>query len=169
MEIAFSHRLTWASYKKWLISAYYFNHKKRLYGYPLMMLAGLVVIVFKLTNAFQLSDRYPEETLYIVGGSLIVTPLFFYRGVIQSNKKYFHANPVIAGDVNYVFDQEKISYETNDGNTGACKWKNVKTIIQDQEFIRIILQDDTAFLIVKEALDKDKLMALQQLMNQVKE
>ena len=72
MEIAFTHRLTWYNYKKWLVRAYYLNNKKRLYGYPLMMVAGLLIILFKLTNAFQLSDRYPEETLFIVGASLIV-------------------------------------------------------------------------------------------------
>lgn len=167
MEIAFTHRLTWYNYKKWLVRAYYLNNKKRLYGYPLMMVAGLLIILFKLTNAFQLSDRYPEETLFIVGASLIVTPVFFYRGVIQSNKKYFYANPVFGGEVNYTFDREKISYETNDGNTGTCKWKNVKTIEQDHDFIRIILQDDAAFLIVKEKIPNPKLAHLQELLRQI--
>lgn len=167
MEIAFTHHLTWDNYKKWLVRAYYLKNKKRLYGYPLMMVAGLLIILFKLTNAFQLSDRYPEETLFIVGASLIVTPVFFYRGVIQSNKKYFYANPVFRGEVNYTFDREKISYETNDGNTGTCKWKNVKTIEQDHDFIRIILQDDAAFLIVKEKIPNPKLAQLQELLRQI--
>ena len=71
--------------------------------------------------------------------------------------------------MNYIFDQEKISYETNDGNTGTCKWKNVKTILQDREFIRISLQDDTAFLIVKATMAKDKLAVLQALLKEIKD
>jgi hypothetical protein len=64
MEISFSHQLSFEDYKKWLIDVYYLKNKKRLYGYIGMILAGVLVIIFKLFNAFGLSDRYPDETLF---------------------------------------------------------------------------------------------------------
>lgn len=168
MEIAFTHSLSFQNYKKWLVQAHYFRNKKRLYSYGGMMLAGVLLIIFKLTNAFGLSDRYPEETLFIVGGSLIVTPVFFYRAIIRTAKQYFNSNPVFSGEVKYVFDPEKISYETCNGNTGTCLWKNVTGIEDDENFIRIILPDKSAFLVVKAKMKSHTLNNLQQLLQQIK-
>lgn len=168
MNIAFTHSLSFPDYKKWLVQEYYFRNKKRLYGYGGMMLAGVLLIIFKLTNAFGLSDLYPEETLFIVGGSLIVTPLFFYRAVTRNAKQYYNSNPVFGGEVKYVFDTEKISYESCDGNTGSCLWKNVSAIEEDKNFIRIILPNNSAFLVVKDKMESHTLNNLQQLLHQIK-
>ncbi len=168
MEIAFSHQLTFEDYKKWLIDVYYLKNKKRMFGYIGMMIAGVIVIIFKLTNIFGLSDRYPAETLYLLGGSLIITPVLFYIGVIRNSKKYFTSDPNIYNDVKYIFDDEKIAYESYDGNTGTCKWQNVKSVEEDESFFRIILPNQSAFLIVKNKLQNDQLIALEQLLNKIK-
>lgn len=169
MEIAFTHRITYPDYKKWVVQAYYYKNKKHLYGYLGMMLAGVLVIIFKLTNTFGLSDRYPEETLFIVGGSFIVTPMFFYRAVIRNAKQYYNSSPVFGKEVKYIFNEDKISYETIDGNTGTCKWKNTSNIEEDEDFIRIILPDKSAFLIVKNNLESHTLTNLQLLLQQIKQ
>lgn len=169
METAFTHRITYADYKKWVVQVYYFKNKKRLYGYLGMMLVGILLIIFKLVNAFGLSDRYPEETLFIVGGSFIVTPMLFYRALIRNTKKYYNANPVFGNEVKYVFDDDKISYETSDGNTGTCKWKNIATIEDDKDFIELITSDKTAFLIVKNNLETHTLTNLQLLLHRIKQ
>lgn len=168
MHIAFSHQLTLEDYKKWLIDVYYFKNKKRLYGYIFMMFAGILVIIFKLTNAFGLSERYPAETLFIVGGSLIVTPIFFYIAVIRNAKKFFLTNASFYNEVKYTFDNEKIAFETYDGNTGTCKWQNVKTIEEDNSFIRIILPNESTFLFVKNKIENNTLIEFQQLLKNVK-
>lgn len=123
MEIAFSHQLSFEDYKKWLIDVYYLKNKKRLYGYVGMMISGVLLIIFKLTNAFGLSDRYPEETLFLLGGSFIVTPIFFYIGVIRNSKKYFNSDAIIQNEVKYTFDEEKITFESYDGNTEPVNGK----------------------------------------------
>ena len=168
MEISFSHRLSFDDYKKWVIDVYYLKNKKRLYGYIGMMLSGVLVIIFKLTNTFGLSDRYPEETLFLFGGSLIISPVFFYIGVIRNSKKFFHSDPNYYNDLKYIFDEEKITFESYDGNTGTCKWQNIKTIEEDTDFIRVVLPGEAAFLFVKSKLPSDKLAALQQLLSKVK-
>jgi hypothetical protein len=167
MEITFTHRITFPDYKKSVVQAYYFKNKKRLYGYSGMMLAGVLVIVFKLTNAFGLSDRYPEETLFIVGGSLIISPLLLYRAVIRNAKQYYNSNPVFGSEVKYVLDEDKISYETYHGNTGAYKWKNINNIEEGKDFIRIILPDKSAFLFVKNNLDNRKLNDIQEFLKHI--
>jgi hypothetical protein len=168
MEISFTHQLAFEDYKKWLIEIYYWRNKKRLYGYIAMMLLGVLLIVFKLTNAFGLSDRYPEETLYLLGSSFVITPVLFYIGVIRNSKKYFNSNPNLYNDVKYVFDEEKIAYESYDGNTGTCKWQNIKSIEEDAIFIRITMPTDAAFLIVKSKMDTQKLKELQHLLSKIK-
>jgi hypothetical protein len=168
MEISFSHQLSFEDYKKWLIDVYYLKNKKRLYGYIGMILAGVLVIIFKLFNAFGLSDRYPDETLFLLGGSLIVSPIFFYIGVIRNSKEYFNSDAAIHKEVKYIFDDDKLTFESYDGNTGTCKWKNIKTIVEDDRFIRIVLPNDAAFLFVKNKIAVEKLHALQQLLNKVK-
>lgn len=145
MEISFSHTLTFEEYKKWLIDVHYLKNKKRLFGYSGMMLVGVLLIIFKLINAFGLSERYPKETLFLVGGSLIISPILFYIGTIRNSKKYFNSNPNIYNEVKYIFDEEKIAYESYDGNTGTCKWQNIKSIEEDDSFIRIILPTEAAF------------------------
>lgn len=168
MEISFSHQLSFEDYKKWLMDIYYLKNKKRLYSYIAMMVAGVLIIIFKLTNAFGLSDRYPQETLFLVGGSLIITPIFFYIGVMRNSKKFFNSDPNYYNDVKYTFDPEKISYESYDGNTGTCKWQTIKSIEEDENFIRIILPSEAAFLLVKNKIEPAKLKELQQLLKTVK-
>ncbi len=168
MVISFTHQLSFEDYKKWLIDVYYFKNKKRLFGYIGMMISGVLLIIFKLTNTFGLSDCYPEETLYLLGGSFIISPILFYIGTIRNSKKIFLSNPVFYNDVKYIFDEEKIAFETYDGNTGTCKWQNIKTIEEDENFIRIILPNNEAFIIVKNKLDSAKIISLQQLLNKIK-
>ena len=64
MEISFSHQLGFEDYKKWLIDVYYLKNKKRLFGYIAMMVTGVLLIIFKVTNAFHMDEHYPKETLY---------------------------------------------------------------------------------------------------------
>jgi len=168
MELEFTHQLTFEDYKKWLIDVYYLKNKKRLWGYIGMMVAGVLLIIFKLTNTFGLSDRYPEETLFLLGGSFIISPVLFYIGTIRNSRKFFMSNPNFYNDVRYAFDEDKISYESFDGNTGTCKWQNIKSIEEDEQFIRITLPSDASFLFVKNKIAFDKLSALQLLLSKIK-
>ncbi len=168
MNIAFTHKLSFEDYKKWMTEVYYLRNKKRMFAYIGMMLLGVLLIIFKLTNAFGLSDRYPKETLYLLGSSFIVTPIFFYIAMVRNSKAFFNSNPNFYNDVKYVFDEEKIAYESYDENTGTCKWQNVKSIEEDGNFINILLKNETAFLIVKNKIEPSKLTALQQLLNKIK-
>lgn len=167
MQIEFTHKLSFEDYKKWVIEVYYLKNKKRMFGYIGMMIAGVLLILFKLTNAFGLSDRYPEETLFLLGGSFIITPILFYIGTIRNSKKFFQSNPVFAKDVKYIFDEEKISFETFDENTGTCKWQNVNSIETDADFIKIILNNETAFLLAKNKIPADKLNNFEALLRKV--
>ncbi len=168
MEVSFSHKLDFQDYKKWVVDFYYIRNKKRLYGYITMMLAGVVLIILKAVNAFHLNEHYPKETLYLLGGSFIITPILFYIGVIRNSKKYFFSHPNIYNEVKYVFDEEKISYESFDGNTGTCKWQNVNSIEDDADFIKIVIREGQAYLLVKNKIDPEKLRMLQQLLSKVK-
>src|SRR4051812_19677672 len=168
MEISFSHQLAFDDYKKWLVDVYYIKNKKRLYGYMIMMAAGVLLIIFKSVNAFHLGEHYPKETLYLLGASFIVTPILFYIGVIRNAKKYFNSDPNISNSVNYTFDEDKIAYESHDGNTGTCKWQNVKDIQEDDHFVRIVLQNNSTFLLVKSKIPSEQLYALHQLLQKVK-
>lgn len=168
MEIAFSHQLDFEDYKKWIIDVYYLKNKKRLFGYIGMMIAGVLLIIFKLTNTFGLSDRYPEETLFLLGGSFIITPVLFYIGTIRNSKKFFQSNPVFYNEVKYVLDNDKISFESFDGNTGSYKWQNVKSIEEDENFFRITLPTEASFLFVKSKLSLETQAALRELLSKVK-
>lgn len=168
MEISFTQQLSFEDYKKWMIDVYYFKNKKRLFGYIAMMVAGVLLIFFKLLNTFGLSDRYPAETLYLLGTSFIVSPILFYIGTIRNSKKYFLSDKNIYSDIKYTFDEDKIAYETYDGNTGTCKWQNIITVEEDDVFIRIILPNNAVFLIVKNKIETTKLVSLQQLLNKIK-
>ncbi|MDB5228583.1 MAG: hypothetical protein JWN78_2776 [Bacteroidota bacterium] len=169
MEISFSHQLAFEDYKKWLIDVYYLKNKKRMFGYIAMMVAGVLLIIFKATNAFHMDEHYPKETLYLLGGSFIITPVLFYIGVIRNAKKYFNADPNIGNPVKYIFDEEMISFESHDGNTGTCKWQNVKAIEEDDHFVRIVVQNNSTYLLVKSKIPSEPLYALHQLLQKIKQ
>jgi citrate synthase len=75
---------------------------------------------------------------------------------------------VFYNEVKYVLDNDKISYESYDGNTGSYKWQNIKSIEEDENFFRIILPTEASFLFVKNKLPNETQLAIRELLRKVK-
>jgi hypothetical protein len=49
------------------------------------------------------------KRFFLLGGSLIVSPIFFYIGVIRNSKEYFNSDAAIHKEVKYIFDDDKLT------------------------------------------------------------
>lgn len=165
MEVSFAHKITFEDYKKVVIDTMYKNNKKRLFWNGLAITSGLLLLIFKQFNIFGLSDRYPDYTLYLLGSSLIASPLLFYYATIKNTKKYFNSSPNIYNEVKYVINEEGIWYQSQDGNSGTCLWKNVFDIKEDKDAIRIFQNEQSMYLFVKEKIEPEKLAVFQKLIH----
>lgn len=168
MEISFSHKLMVDDYKKVVIDTTYKKSWKALLGNGLLIFGGFFLLIFKATNTFGLSDKYPDYTLYLLGTSFIISPLLLFYGTIKNIKKYFNSNPNIYNEVFYTFDEEKISFKTHDGNTGTCLWNNIFDIVEDADIIKIYQTKESMYLLIKAKIEPEKLAVLLRLLHSEK-